>query len=82
MVSFIHSLIHSLTEMQPTPSTRAFLVKEGGFKYDSDSYADDLPYWTLDHGPIPHLIVPYTMVENDAHNEKRGEEFGKFLKDT
>jgi len=41
------------------------VVEEGGFKYDSDSYADDLPYWTLDYGPMPHLIIPYTLSEND-----------------
>ena len=26
--------------------TRRLVVEEGGFLYDSDSYADDLPYWT------------------------------------
>jgi allantoinase len=32
--------------------------------YDSDSYSDDLPYWTELHGH-PHLIIPYTLSEND-----------------
>ena len=46
-------------------STRELLVEEGGFVYDSDSYNDDLPYWTriLDR---PHLVVPYGLVVNDA----------------
>ena len=26
-------------------STRRLVVEEGGFLYDSDSYADELPYW-------------------------------------
>jgi len=25
--------------------TRDLVMEEGGFLYDSDSYADDLPYW-------------------------------------
>src|SRR5690606_21743136 len=28
----------------PSPRTRRLLVEHGGFLYDSDSYADDLPY--------------------------------------
>jgi peptidoglycan/xylan/chitin deacetylase (PgdA/CDA1 family) len=46
-------------------STRELLVEVGGFAYDSDSYADDLPYWTM-VGQSPHLIVPYSVVVNDA----------------
>src|ERR1700759_277232 len=29
-----------------SPPTRRRVVAPGGFLYDSDSYADDLPYWT------------------------------------
>jgi putative urate catabolism protein len=29
-----------------SPNTRRLLIEHGGFLYDSDSYADDLPYWT------------------------------------
>ena len=30
----------------PSPNTRALLVEEAGFLYhDSDSYADEIPYW-------------------------------------
>lgn len=46
-------------------NTRKLLAEEGGFLYDSDSYADDLPYWVAVDGR-PHLVVPYTMVNNDA----------------
>ncbi len=28
------------------PNTRRLVVEHGGFLYDADSYADDLPYWT------------------------------------
>ena len=28
-----------------SPHTRDLVVEHGGFVYDSDSYADDLPYW-------------------------------------
>ena len=29
-----------------SPQTRRLVVEHGGLLYDSDSYADDLPYWT------------------------------------
>ena len=41
----------------PSANTRRLLVEHGGFLYDSDSYADDLPYWTNVTGK-PHLIIP------------------------
>ncbi|HEY1643653.1 MAG TPA: hypothetical protein VGG35_23500 [Streptosporangiaceae bacterium] len=40
-------------------------MEEGGFAYDSDCYNDDLPYWTTTLGR-PHLVVPYSLVVNDA----------------
>jgi peptidoglycan/xylan/chitin deacetylase (PgdA/CDA1 family) len=46
-------------------NTRELVVEEGGFLYDSDSYNDDLPYWTKVHGRT-HLVVPYSLVVNDA----------------
>jgi peptidoglycan/xylan/chitin deacetylase (PgdA/CDA1 family) len=46
-------------------NTRELVVEEGGFLYDSDSYNDDLPYWTVVLGK-PHLVVPYGLVVNDA----------------
>ena len=46
-------------------ATRDLLVAHGGYTYDSDSYSDDLPYWTQVAGK-PHLVVPYSMVTNDA----------------
>jgi peptidoglycan/xylan/chitin deacetylase (PgdA/CDA1 family) len=46
-------------------NTRELVVEEGGFLYDSDTYNDDLPYWTVVLGR-PHLVVPYGLVVNDA----------------
>jgi len=47
-----------------SPNTRRLLVEHGGFLYDSDSYADDLPYWVR-VGEAPHLVVPYALDTND-----------------
>jgi allantoinase len=49
----------------PGDNTRRLLVEEGGFLYDSDAYNDELPYW-VEVGSRPHLIVPYTLSNNDA----------------
>jgi len=72
---------------KPNINTRKLVVEEGGFLYDSDSYADDLPYWTFDYGPKPHLIIPYTLSENDMrfaipNGFSHGGEFSKYLKDS
>lgn len=51
---------------KPSVNTRQLVVEEGGFLYDSDAYNDDLPYWTMDYANgRPHLIIPYTLTEND-----------------
>jgi allantoinase len=49
----------------PSLNTRRLLCEHGGFLYDSDAYNDELPYWTR-VGDTHHLIVPYTLVNNDA----------------
>ena len=51
-----------------SPNTRELVVEHGGFVYDSDSYADDLPYWVdVPRGAesVKHLVVPYTLDTND-----------------
>jgi peptidoglycan/xylan/chitin deacetylase (PgdA/CDA1 family) len=48
----------------PSSRTRALIVEHGGFLYDSDSYADDLPYW-LRVGERFHLVVPHSFTNND-----------------
>ena len=35
-----------------------------GFLYNSDTYADDLPYWNMSYGK-PLLMIPYTLDNND-----------------
>ena len=47
-----------------SPNTHRLVAEEGGFSYNADSYADDLPYWdrTFDE---PQLMVPYTLDAND-----------------
>ena len=47
-----------------SPNTARLVVEEGGFVYDADSYADDLPYYDTRFGR-PQLIVPYTLDAND-----------------
>jgi putative urate catabolism protein len=67
-------------------STRELVMEEGGFLYDSDSYADDLPYWVA--GPRgPHLVIPYTLDANDfrfamPQGFNSGEQFFAYLRDS
>ena len=49
----------------PSEATRELLVEEGGFLYDSDGCADDLPYYARCLGK-PFLVVPYTKTYNDS----------------
>jgi peptidoglycan/xylan/chitin deacetylase (PgdA/CDA1 family) len=49
----------------PSINTRRLLVEEGGFLYDSDYYGDELPFWKTVSGR-PHLIVPYSLTNNDG----------------
>jgi putative urate catabolism protein len=68
-----------------SPHTRFLVVEEGGFLYDADSYADDLPYWTTEFGK-PHLIIPYTLDTNDMRfatyaGFNSGDQFFAYLRD-
>ena len=71
-----------------SPNTRRLLVEHGGFVYDADSYADDLPYWAqveTSGGKVPHLVVPYTLDTNDMRfatpqGFNSGEQFYAYLK--
>jgi putative urate catabolism protein len=69
-----------------SPNTRRLVVEHGGFLYDSDSYADDLPYWVR-VGDKPHLIIPYTLDANDMRFATMqgfncGDQFFTYLKDS
>ena len=67
-----------------SPNTRRLLREEGGFLYSSDAYNDDLPYWLA--GSPAHLVIPYTLVNNDAryllpNGFACGDDFFRLLKD-
>ena len=68
-----------------SPNTRQLLLEQGGFLYDSDSYADDLPYWVAGAGE-PHLVIPYTLDSNDmrfatSQGFNSGDQFFSYLRD-
>ena len=74
-----------------SPNTHRLVADFGGFEYDSDSYADDLPYWLpvqKTNGEIAQqLIVPYTLDSNDmrfssAQGFAQGDDFFTYLKDS
>ena len=69
-----------------SPHTRELVVEHGGFVYDSDSYADDLPYWVRVRRHGDHLVVPYTLDTNDmrfasAAGFSNGDQFFAYLRD-
>lgn len=66
--------------------TRDLVMEDGGFLYDSDAYADDLPYW-VSGLKGPHLIIPYTLDANDMRfatpqGFNSGDQFFAYLKDS
>lgn len=78
-----------------SPNTRKLVVEHGGFRYDSDYYGDDLPFWqqvahTDASGAAalqPHLVVPYTLDTNDMRfaamqGFNSGTQFFDYLKDS
>lgn len=65
-----------------SPNTARLVREEGGFVYDADSYADDLPYYAEGQ-----LIVPYTLDANDMkfvalNGFTEGDQFFRYLRDT
>ncbi len=69
-----------------SPQTARLVAEEGGFLYNADSYADDLPYWDRQHGKA-QLIVPYTLDVNDMkmvalNGFTESEQFFRYLRDT
>lgn len=69
-----------------SPNTARLVVEEGGFVYDADSYADDVPYYDSRFGRR-QLVVPYTLDANDMkivalNGFSDGEEFFRYLRDT
>lgn len=69
-----------------SPNTRKLVLEQGHFLYDSDSYADDLPYWHDPTAEKPHLIIPYTLDVNDMRfaapqGFNAGDQFFNYLVD-
>jgi allantoinase len=70
---------------RPGPNTRRLVVAEGGFLYDRDSLADELPYWLRVENK-PHLVIPYSYEANDNRfNENSGfstgDDFFAYMRD-
>lgn len=68
-----------------SPNTARLVAEEGGFLYDADSYADDLPYYDTAHKRA-QLVVPYTLDANDMRfcapqGFNSGAQFFEYLKD-
>ena len=69
-----------------SPNTHRLVAEEGGFTYNADTYADDLPYWDESFDE-PQLMVPYTLDANDMRfatpqGFNSGKQFYRYLKDT
>jgi len=64
-----------------SPNTARIVAQEGGFLYDSDSYADDLPYYEG-----RQLILPYTLDTNDmrfnaVNGFHKADDFYRYVRD-
>jgi putative urate catabolism protein len=69
-----------------SPQSHRMAAEHGGFAYNADSYADDLPYWDYSFEK-PQLMVPYTLDANDmrfasAQGFNSGQQFYDYLKDS
>lgn len=69
-----------------SPNTHRLVSEEGGFTYNADTYADDLPYWDTFH-TNPQLMIPYTADANDMRFATQqgfnsGDQFYTYLKDS
>jgi putative urate catabolism protein len=69
-----------------SPQSHRIAAEEGGFVYNSDTYADDLPYWDT-RFETPQLMVPYTLDANDMRfatpqGFNSGQQFFEYLKDS
>lgn len=69
----------------PSERTRDLVRQHGGFEYDSDSYADELPYWVTRTGQA-HLVIPYSLTLNDGQfargNMATAQNFFEFARDS
>ena len=66
---------------RPGPNTRRLIAEEGGFFYDRNSLADELPYW-IATAAGPHLVIPYSYEANDNLFDNRYYTYGGFFDTT
>ncbi len=69
-----------------SPNSHRLVAEEGGFLYNADSYADDLPYWDTSFD-TPLLMLPYTLDANDMRfvtpqGFNSGQQFFEYLRDS
>ena len=69
-----------------SPNSHRLVAEEGGFVYNSDCYADDLPYWDRSFDE-PQLMIPYALDANDMRfatpqGFNSGQQFFDYLKDS
>ena len=69
-----------------SPNSHRLVSEEGGFLYNADTYADDLPYWDY-RCDTPQLMVPYTLDANDMRfatpqGFNSGQQFFEYLRDS
>jgi len=69
-----------------SPQSHRIAAEDGDFTYNSDTYADDVPYWDYSFD-TPQLMVPYTLDANDmrfatAQGFNSGQQFFDYLKDS
>ncbi len=69
-----------------SPLSHRIAADDGEFIYNSDTYADDLPYWDYQFD-VPQLMVPYTLDANDMRfatpqGFNSGQQFFDYLKDS
>ncbi len=69
-----------------SPQSHQIAAEDGDFTYNSDTYADDVPYWDY-RFKTPQLMVPYTLDANDMRfatpqGFNSGQQFFDYLKDS
>jgi putative urate catabolism protein len=69
-----------------SPRSHRIAAELGEFVYNSDTYADDLPYWDY-RFDTPQLMVPYTLDANDMRfatpqGFNSGQQFFEYLQDS
>ena len=69
-----------------SPQSHRIAAEDGNFIYNSDTYADDVPYWDY-RFETPQLMLPYTLDANDMRfatpqGFNSGQQFFDYLKDS